>query len=193
MIIPLFQDTVKAPNNATVGLSRSASITLKSAISSDDFEGKEEEIISIWTKQCQIILLGMGENSNLDTKKSRDIGAKCFSNLTENKGKNIVIRFTTGWNTENMASFAEGMILRDYTFDKYQKKINDKKQDSEWKIVCQPTKRLRKNLDLEIKKLSSIATGVHLARDLGNQQIDFIQKNLGEERKIGLKEKKMLK
>ena len=111
----------------------------------------------------------MGENSNLDTKKSRDIGAKCFSNLSENKGKNIVIRFTTGWNTENMASFAEGMILRDYTFDKYQKKINDKKQDSEWKIVCQTTKRLRKNLDLEIKKLSSIATGVHLARDLGNE------------------------
>ena len=41
MIIPLFQDTVKAPNNTTVGLSRSASITLKSAISSDSFGGKD--------------------------------------------------------------------------------------------------------------------------------------------------------
>ena len=130
MIIPLFQDIVKAPNNTTVGLSRSASITLKSAISSDSFEGKEGEIMSIWTKECQIILLGMGTNSNLTTKKSRDIGAKCFSNLSGNKGKDIVIRFTTRWNTENMASFAEGMILRDYTFDKYQKKIDEEKHDA---------------------------------------------------------------
>ena len=35
MIIPLFQDTKKAPNNTTIGLSRSASITVKSAISSE--------------------------------------------------------------------------------------------------------------------------------------------------------------
>ena len=169
LIIPLFQDTEKAPNNTTKGLSRSASITLKSAISSDSFEGKEGETISIWTKECQIILLGMGTNSNLSTKKSRDIGAKCFSNLSGNRGKDIVIRFTTRWNTENMASFAEGMILRDYAFDKYQKKIDEEKHDREWTIVCQTTKRHRKNLDLEIKKLSSIATGVHLARDLGNE------------------------
>ena len=145
LIIPLFQDTEKAPNNTTIGLSRSASITLKSAISSDSFEGKEGETISIWTKECQIILLGMGANSNLTTKKSRDIGAKCFSNLSGNKGKDIVIRFTTRWNTENMASFAEGMILRDYTFDKYQKKIDEEKHDGEWTIVCQTTKRHRKN------------------------------------------------
>ena len=90
LIIPLFQDTEKAPNNTTIGLSRSASITLKSAISSDSFEGKEGETISIWTKECQIILLGMGTNSNLSTKKSRDIGAKCFSNLSGNRGKDII-------------------------------------------------------------------------------------------------------
>ena len=169
MIIPLFQDTKKAPNNTTIGLSRSASITVKSAISSESFEGKEGKTISIWTEECQIILLGMGEINNLDTKKSRDIGAKCFSNLPENLGKNIVIRFTTGWNTEKMASFVEGMILRDYKFDKYQEKIDDEKQNEGWTIVCQTTKRFRDNLDLEIKRLSSIATGVHLARDLGNE------------------------
>ena len=118
MIIPLFQNTLKAPNNTTTGLSRSASITVKSAISSDSFEGKEGEIMSIWTKECQIILLGMGGSDKLNTKKSRDIGAKCFSNLPDNLGREIVVRFTTGWNTENMASFAEGIILRNYKFDK---------------------------------------------------------------------------
>ena len=169
MIIPLFQNTLKAPNNTTTGLSRSASITVKSAISSDSFEGKEGEIISIWTKECQIILLGMGGSDKLNTKKSRDIGAKCFSNLPDNLGRKIVVRFTTGWNIENMASFAEGIILRNYKFDKYQEKIVDEKQDKEWSMVCQTTKRNRENLDLEIERLSAIATGVHLARDLGNE------------------------
>ncbi|MDP6328225.1 MAG: hypothetical protein QGG22_00185, partial [Candidatus Thalassarchaeaceae archaeon] len=51
MIIPLFQDTEKAPNNSTIGLSRSASIAVKSAISSDGFDGKEKCQISIWTKE----------------------------------------------------------------------------------------------------------------------------------------------
>lgn len=169
MIIPLFQGTEKAPNNSTKGLSRSASIAVKSAISSEKFEGKEKDRISIWSEECQIILLGVGEKNKLTSKKSRDFGAKCFSNLPENQGRNIVIRFTVGWNNENIASFAEGMILRDYSFEKYQKKDDGGKKDSEWSIVCQATKRYTEELELEIKKVSSIATGVHLARDLGNE------------------------
>ena len=81
MIIPLFKGTEKAPNNSTKGLSRSASIAVKSAISSEKFEGKEKDRISIWSEECQIILLGVGEKNKLTSKKSRDFGAKCFSNL----------------------------------------------------------------------------------------------------------------
>ena len=104
MIIPLFQGTEKAPNNSTKGLSRSASIAVKSAISSDKFDGREKDQISIWSEECQIILLGVGEKNKLTLKKSRDFGAKCFSNLPENQGRKIVIRFTVGWNNENIAS-----------------------------------------------------------------------------------------
>jgi len=169
MIIPLFQGIEKAPNNSTKGLTRAASIAVKSAISSDNFDGEEKSQISIWTKECQIILLGVGQNDKLSHKKSRDLGATCFNNLPENQGKNVVIRFTKEWNYENMASFVEGMILRNYSFDKYQK-IDDKVENNiEWSINCQTTERYRKDLLSELDRLSAIATGVHLARDLGNE------------------------
>ena len=42
MIIPLFQGIEKAPNNSTKGLTRAASIAVKSAISSDNFDGEEK-------------------------------------------------------------------------------------------------------------------------------------------------------
>ena len=107
MIIPVFEHTEKAPNNTTIGLSRSASIAIKSAISSERCDGKEGSLISIWTKDCQIILLGMGKVEELDSRKARNIGARCFADLPKNHGKNLVIRFTTGWSVTNMAAFAE--------------------------------------------------------------------------------------
>jgi hypothetical protein len=61
MVIPVFEGCNKAPNNATTNLNRSASIAVKSAFASDSFTGKLGESLSVWTKECQIILLGVGE------------------------------------------------------------------------------------------------------------------------------------
>lgn len=167
MVIPVFEGCNKAPNNATTNLNRSASIALKSAFASDSFTGKLGESLSIWTKECQIILLGVGEKNDLTTKKSRDTGAKCFASLSKNHGTKIVIRYTTGWNVKNMAAFAEGMILRDYSFDKYQKKEDDKK--GPWSLMCQTIERHQDALNSAVNRAYEIATGVHLARDLGNE------------------------
>lgn len=169
MIIPVFEHTKKAPNNTTIGLSRSASIAIKSAISSERCDGKEGSSISIWTKDCQIILLGMGKVEELDSRKARNIGARCFADLPKNHGKNLVIRFTTGWSVTNMAAFAEGMILRNYSFEKYLTKNKEDKEIEDWSVVFQTTKRKLQGLDSEITRLSAVATGVHLARDLGNE------------------------
>ena len=40
LLLPLFEGTGKAPNNALSGLSRSQRSLVREAISSDDFEGK---------------------------------------------------------------------------------------------------------------------------------------------------------
>ena len=75
MIIPVFEHTEKAPNNTTIGLSRSASIAIKSAISSERCDGKEGSSISIWTKDCQIILS--------DTTYAEDTTLSLFGIISE--------------------------------------------------------------------------------------------------------------
>ena len=167
MIIPVFEGCNKAPNNATINLSRGASIAVKSAFKSDSFNGETGESLSIWTKNCQVILLGLGGKDELTLKKSRDAGAKCLASLSKNHGTEIVVRFTSGWNLENMVSFTEGMILRDYVFDKYQKKDEDEK--GPWSLEGQTVERHKKAFKLEVKNVFSVASGVHLARDLGNE------------------------
>ena len=167
MIIPVFEGCNKAPNNATINLNRGASIAVKSAFKSDSFNGETGESLSIWTKNCQVILLGLGGKDELTLKKSRDAGAKCLASLSKNHGTEIVVRFTSGWNLENMVSFTEGMILRDYVFDKYQKKDEDEK--GPWSLEGQTVERHKKAFKLEVKNVFSVASGVHLARDLGNE------------------------
>ena len=50
MIIPVFKDFDKAPNNTTVGLGRGPSIAVKAAAASDAISGKVGESLSVWTK-----------------------------------------------------------------------------------------------------------------------------------------------
>ena len=167
MIIPVFEGFKKAPNNVTSNLSRGASIAVKSAFLSESFQGKIGESLSVWTKNCQVILLGLGGKKDLTLKKSRDNGAKIFASLSKNHGTKIVIRYTAGWNVKKMTAFAEGMILRDYSFDKYQKKEDDEK--GPWSLTCQTIERYQDELALAVNRAHAIATGVHLARDLGNE------------------------
>ena len=169
MIIPVFGKMEKAPNNTTVGLSRGASIAVKAAAASDAISGKPGESLSVWTEACTVIFIGVGDKEKLTHKGARDAGAKCLAKLSKDIGTEIVVRFTTGWKTANMAAFAEGMILRDYAFDKYQKNDEDEQDKGEWSLECQAHDRHLEALDAAVAKSESIATGVHLARDLANE------------------------
>ena len=131
MNIPVFKGLDKAPNNTTVGLGRGASIAVKAAAAGDAISGKAGESLSVWTKGCTVIFVGVGDKEKITHKVARDTGAKCLANLSKDLGSDIVVRFTSGWTSENITSFTEGMILRDYEFDKYQKK-DDENNHSGW-------------------------------------------------------------
>jgi leucyl aminopeptidase len=170
LIIPIFEDTDKAPNNTTTGLGRGASIAVKAAASSEACNGKVGNSLSVWTKGCPVIFVGVGKQSKLNHKGARDAGAKCLASLSKDYGTNIVVRFTSGWKVDQMAAFTEGMILRDYAFDKYQNKDEDDDQEKgPWSLVCQAGERHLDELKIAVERSSAIATGVHLARDLGNE------------------------
>ena len=168
MIIPVFKDFDKAPNNTTVGLGRGPSIAVKAAAASDAISGKVGESLSVWTKGCTVIFIGVGRKGKLTHKVARDTGAKCLASLSKDLGNDIVIRFTSGWSTENMTAFAEGMMLRDYQFDKYQKKDEENNHDG-WTLECQSHDRHLEALSESIEKASLVNTGVHLSRDLANE------------------------
>ena len=168
MIIPVFKDFDKAPNNTTVGLGRGPSIAVKAAAASDVISGKVGESLSVWTKGCTVIFIGVGKKGKLTHKVARDTGAKCLASLSKDLGNDIVIRFTSGWSTENMTAFAEGMMLRDYQFDKYQKKDEENNHDG-WTLECQAHDRHLEALIESIEKARLVTTGVHLSRDLANE------------------------
>ena len=68
MIIPVFKDLDKAPNNTTVGLGRGPSIAVKAAAASDAISGKAGESLNVWTKGCTVIFIGVGRKKTSLTK-----------------------------------------------------------------------------------------------------------------------------
>jgi leucyl aminopeptidase len=166
LVLPLFEGIEKAPNNALAGLSRTQRSLVNEALASDSFTGKVGKRLNIWTAGCLVVLVGVGDNPS--DKACRDGGAKTLAALSKDHGTNVTVRFTTGWSTAKMAIFAEGMILRDYSFDKYQQK-EDGDIQSDWNLTYQASPRHQSELTAAVSKSSAIATGVHIARELGNE------------------------
>ena len=79
MIIPVFKGVDKAPNNTTVGLGRGASIAVKAAATSEGISGKVGKSMSVWTKNCTVIFVGVGKKEKLTHKIARDTGAKILA------------------------------------------------------------------------------------------------------------------
>jgi len=166
LVLPLFEGIGKAPNNALAGLSRTQRSLVNEALASDSFTGKVGKRLNVWTAGCLVVLVGVGDDPS--DKACRDGGAKTLAALSKDHGTNVTVRFTTGWSTAKMAIFAEGMILRDYSFDKYQQK-EDGDIQSDWNLTYQASPRHQSELTAAVSKSSAIATGVHIARELGNE------------------------
>nr|AIF00935.1 aminopeptidase A/I (CARP, pepA) [uncultured marine group II/III euryarchaeote KM3_13_G12]AIF09796.1 aminopeptidase A/I (CARP, pepA) [uncultured marine group II/III euryarchaeote KM3_41_A09] len=170
LILPLFEGVDKPPNRSLTGLSRAGQSQVRSAIASDDFDGKSGKMISLWNDDCKVILVGMGKSSDMKSNSVRDAGANALAALNKTHGKSITVRFTSGWKVTMMTAFAEGMMLRDYKFDKYLSKDDDDDDDgTPYTVTFQSSNRHLDNLTAGCARVSAMATGVHIARDLGNE------------------------
>jgi len=173
LILPLFKGTEKAPNNSLAGLSRVQRGLVRDALSSGSFDGKKGKRMSLWTPDCNIILVGMGDKGSLDHKVARNTGAKLVASLSKKKGVVVTVRFTSGWTGERMLDFAEGMMLRDYEFLEHQE-IPDGHIDEEWVVDFQASSRYQDLLSEKLESVRSVVGGVHLARDLGNEPANVL-------------------
>ena len=173
LILPIFEDTKKAPNNSLAGLNRIQRTLVKDAISSEDFQGKKGQKMVIWTAGCRILLVGIGKREIVNHKSVRNLGAKTISALSKRKGVTITVRFTKGWSVENMLNFAEGMMLRDYKFNKHQKLDKNECLDH-WEVDFQASGRYQEALQNGLTEITGVTKGVHLARDLGNEPANIM-------------------
>ena len=175
LVLPLFEEVAKAPNKATSGLGRSTAAQVREAVASDDFDGKSGKSLTLWNSGQKVILAGMGLPENLAEKDARDAGAKLLASLSKQHGKSLTVRFTTGWRPGQMIAFAEGMMLRDYKFDKYQQKDDDDDDDdSPYSVTFQASGRYLRALHDGCARAGAIAVGVHRARDLANEPANVL-------------------
>ena len=173
LLIPLFKGVGRAPNNALSGLGRSQRNLVKEAISSDEFEGKKDQRMVIWTPGCRVVLIGMGEKDGLGHRLARNTGARVMASLSKKKGLSVCVRFTSGWSSDRMLDFAEGMMLRDYEFLEHQE-VDDGHIADPWSIQFQSSPRYQEALSEGLSRIHSVVGGVHLARDLGNEPANVL-------------------
>ena len=173
LILPIFKGVEKAPNNSLTGVSRVQRGLVRDALSSGGFDGKKGKRMSLWTPDCNIVLVGMGDKDTLDHKVARDTGAKVIASLSKKKGVDVTVRFTSGWTGERMLDFAEGMMLRDYEFLEHQE-VPDDHIDEEWSVDFQASSRYQNLLSEKLKDVHSVVGGVHLARNLGNEPANVL-------------------
>ena len=92
LILPIFEDTKKAPNNSLNGLNRSQRRLVRDVLVSGGFEGKKGTRMSLWTPGCNITLVGMGVKEGMSNKLARNAGARLISYLSKKKGTDLTVR-----------------------------------------------------------------------------------------------------
>ena len=158
LVLPLFEGVEKPPNNSLSGLNRSQRTLVREAIASDDFEGKKGQRMTVWTPDCRVLLVGMGEKGEFGHGKARNIGARVMGALSKKKGLSVTVRFTSGWSSERMVDFTEGMMLRDYEFLKHQK-VDDEHVAEPWSVDFQASARHQEALTEDLGRVHSVVGG----------------------------------
>jgi alanine dehydrogenase len=64
----------------------------------------------------KVILAGLGKSSDVSVHDFRKFGAVVFASIKKVHGNDFTVRFTES-GVAHMAAFAEGMMLRNYSYD----------------------------------------------------------------------------
>ena len=167
LVLPINKGDEHITDDRLGGVARSLRNQIELIVSSGDATGKKGEVITLHAADGKAAIIGMGKESERNEKTCRDAGAKFVGQYKKRHGVEFTIRFF-GWSEAEMAAFAEGMILRDYKYDKYKSKGEDGEEDVSLKAILQCEESSVKALGKLVSTAAAVATGVHLARDLGN-------------------------
>jgi len=168
LVLPLWQGSETMAEGSEAGVHRNLKNQVDNVLSNGDFKAKTGSSMTLaGLDEGKALLIGLGKPEDATEQSMREAGAKVIAARGKIHGTTLTIRFH-GLEDSHMASFVEGMSLRDYSYDRYKSKDEDEEEESELVIhvTCEPDKV--SDLAAATRLSSAVATGVHLARDLGN-------------------------
>ena len=131
------------------------------SIENSNFTGKVGDVIDIFSEN--IMLVGLGKQTEFDDKKLHKIGGIISSHLLKIKKENVLLMLD---NFEDRKNFAiiYGAILKAYKFDKYKTSEKDKNE-----IVFNVYSQNPKKSGEDFKDVMAVIDGVITTRDLANE------------------------
>ena len=164
LVLPLFEGGEALPE-IVEGIPTALKSQINRVLADGDFKAKANATMTLaGTEGGKAMLVGLGKAGKADTHAYREAGATVVASCKKVHGNELTVVFH---NTDVpcMTSFAEGMMLRDYSYDLYKKKDEDETNLAA-RINCSEGDATA--LSAAIDRAASIASGVHLSRDLGN-------------------------
>ncbi len=164
LIIPFFEKTEIASDNK---------IEKKwmGPIKTGDFSGKKDEISLIYLdgkRDKRVLLLGLGEKKKLSSESIRNSFAEAIKKCQKIKASNVNILFPVKCEKDNLFQIIlESIFLSNYLFHKLKRESlkEERRLVKTIQIIGVTGKKI-------IERVKTIATGVHFARDLVNNNAD---------------------
>ena len=167
LILPIYEGTQSIAEDSERGLSQTMKSQINRVLADGDFKAKKKTTMSlIGGEDGKIILAGLGKSGDVNAHDYRKSGAAVFAAIGKAHGSEFTVRFTNA-SVAQMGAFAEGMMLRDYSYDNYKMK-DDEGDEDEKQIRLTCGEKEAEELTALVTKFRGITKGVHLSRDLGN-------------------------
>lgn len=142
-----------------------------------EFKGEQGELIQIQSIKSpfnRFILIGMGEQKNLELETFRVAGALVCRTVKSLNLKSVTVKFPDSNRLEEISQvFMEGLMLRNYEFNKYLQKKDESKLLEELYIYSKHEDQkdsIKKGL--EVGRILSNATNI--CRDIANEPANYM-------------------
>jgi len=168
LVLPLYEGSESVPESCEVGMATSLKSQINRVLSEGDFKAKKKSIITLLGgEDGKAILVGLGKSDKCTVHDFRKAGASVTAGLKKSHGSDLTVRFDDA-GISDMAAFAEGMMLRDYSYDNYKQKDEDAEEDLDVNVRIACSEKESTELTGLVDTYRGVCKGVHLSRDLGN-------------------------
>ncbi len=153
------------------------------------FEGKLGSLqfirFAVKNSDQSALVIGLGTGSLLSEEKLRGVGGNVWTRLVSEKANTGVVYVDNLFqvkgaefglkNSRSIRAFAEGIILGAYQFKKYKSKepVNSSYFGPSRFVFFTQNKKLKAELDFELRQVAAIGESVRVTRDWSNEPSNF--------------------